>query len=120
MFCFHLYLTLAHRRRIFTADITTYYCHTLEEALKRAKAAGKRPGCHYGGIVLKSGKRGLAIYREGTVIEPYSALGRKGQKEKLIIITTWAVVESVNPTAKDIGPVRQEAGDGIEYYYALL
>jgi len=36
-----LYPTLAHRRSIFTADMTTYYCHTLEEALKRAKAAGK-------------------------------------------------------------------------------
>lgn len=23
----------------------TYYCHTLEEALKRAKMAGKRSGC---------------------------------------------------------------------------
>lgn len=47
--------------------MTTYYCHTLEEALKRAKAAGKRPGCWYGGIVLKSGRRGFAIYREGKV-----------------------------------------------------
>ena len=58
------------------ADMTTYYCHTLEEALKRAKAAGKRPGCHFGGIVLKSGKRGFAIYREGKVIEQYSVIGR--------------------------------------------
>lgn len=39
----------------------TYYCHTLEEALKKAKAAGKKPGCRYGGIVLKSGKKGFAI-----------------------------------------------------------
>jgi hypothetical protein len=54
--------------------MTTYYCHTLEEALKRAKAAGKRPGCHFGGITLKSGKRGVAIYREGKVIEQYSVI----------------------------------------------
>ena len=73
---FHLYLTLAHRRPIFTADMTTYYCHTLEEALKRAKKAGKRPGYWYGGIVLKSGKKGFAIYREGKVIEQYSVIGR--------------------------------------------
>jgi hypothetical protein len=56
--------------------MTTYYCHTLEEALRRAKAAGKRPGCFYGGIVLKSGKKGFAIYREGKVIEQYSVIGR--------------------------------------------
>jgi hypothetical protein len=55
--------------------MTTYYCHTLEEALKRAKVAGKRPGCHFGGIVLKSGKKGFAIYREGKVIEQYSVIG---------------------------------------------
>ena len=33
------------------------YCHSLEEALKRAKKAGKRPGCFYGGIVLKNGHK---------------------------------------------------------------
>ena len=71
-----LYPTLAHWRSIFTADMTTYYCHTLEEALKRAKAAGKRPGYWYGGIVLKSGKKGFAVYREGKVIEQYSVIGR--------------------------------------------
>ena len=58
--------------------MTTYYCHTLEEALKRAKVARKRPGCFYGGITLKSGKKGFAIYREGKVIEQYSVIGRKG------------------------------------------
>jgi hypothetical protein len=55
---------------------TSYYYRTLEEALKRAKAAGKRPGFWYGGIVLKSGRRGFAIYREGKVIEQYSVIGR--------------------------------------------
>jgi len=60
--------------------MTTYYCHTLEDALKRAKAAGKLPGCHYGGITLKSGKKGkkgFAIYREGKVIEQYSVIGKQ-------------------------------------------
>lgn len=56
--------------------MTTYYCPNMEEALKRAKAAGKRPGCFYGGITLKSGKKGFAIYREGKVIEQYSVIGR--------------------------------------------
>ena len=56
--------------------MTTYYCHTLEEALKRAKKAGKKPGCFYGGIVLKSGKTGFAIYRDGKVVERYSVIGR--------------------------------------------
>ena len=61
---------------IFAPDMTIYYCHSLEEALKRAKAAGKKPGCFYGGIVLKSGKRGFAVYQEGKVSEQYSVLGR--------------------------------------------
>ena len=58
--------------------MTTYYCHTLEEALKRAKAAGTRPGCQDCGIILKNGKRGFAVYKEGIVIEQYSVIGRKG------------------------------------------
>ena len=72
---FYLYPTLAISQVIFASDMTTYYCHTLEEALRRAKAAGKRPGCHFGGIVLRSGKKGFAIYREGKVIEQYSVIG---------------------------------------------
>ena len=66
---------MAHLAPTFTADMTTYYCHTIEEALKKAKAAGKRPGCFYGGITLKSGKRGFAIYKEEKVIEQYSVIG---------------------------------------------
>ena len=54
----------------------TYYYHSLEEALKRAKIAGKRPGFRYCGIVLKNGKKGFAIYKEGVVIEQYSVIGR--------------------------------------------
>ena len=73
-----LYSTLAHRRPIFTAEMTTYYLKTLEEALKKAKAAGKRPGCWYGGIVLRSGRRGFAVYRDGKVIEQYSVMGNMG------------------------------------------
>ena len=52
--------------------MTTYYCHSLEEALRRAKKAGKKPGCFFAGITLRSGKRGFAIYREGKVVEQYS------------------------------------------------
>jgi hypothetical protein len=54
--------------------MTTYYCTSLEEALRRAKAAGKKPGCYYGGITLPSGKRGFAVYKDGKAIEQYSAL----------------------------------------------
>lgn len=54
--------------------MTTYYCHSLEEALKRAKIAGKRPGCQYCGIVLRNGKKGFAVYKDGIVIELYSVL----------------------------------------------
>ena len=72
-----LYSPLAISSSTF-ADMTTYYCHTLEEALKKAKAAGKKPGCWYGGIVLKSGRRGFAVYREGKVVEQFSVMGKMG------------------------------------------
>ena len=55
--------------------VTTFYFKDPEEALKRAKAAGKRPGCWYGGITLRSGKRGWAIYRAGKVLEVYAVMG---------------------------------------------
>ena len=71
----HVSFSMYHPLAISTSTFT-YYCHTLEEALRRAKAAGKKPGCFYGGIVLKSGKKGFAIYREGKVIEQYSVIGR--------------------------------------------
>ena len=63
---------LARRLPIF-GGMRTYYCNTLEEALKRAKKAGKESGCHYGGITFPSGRKGFAIYREGKIIEKYTA-----------------------------------------------
>ena len=54
--------------------MTTYYFRDPEEALRRAKAAGKAPGCYYGGITLRSGKRGWAIYRAGKVVEVYGVM----------------------------------------------
>ena len=71
-----LYSVLAHLAPNFVNEMTTYYCYTLEEALRRAKAAGKKPGCHFSGIILKSGKRVFAIYKEGKVIEQYSVIVR--------------------------------------------
>ncbi len=55
-------------------QMTTYYFRNPEEALKRAKAAGKKPGCWYGGITLPSGKKGWAIYRNGKVVEQYAIM----------------------------------------------
>lgn len=55
--------------------MVTYYCISLEEALRRAKIAGKQPGCYFGGIILPCGKRGFAVYRDGKVIERYSVMG---------------------------------------------
>lgn len=54
--------------------MVTYYCISFEEALRRAKLAGKQPGCYYGGITLRSGKKGFAIYKEGKIIEKYTAI----------------------------------------------
>ena len=56
------------------AGMVTYYCYSFEEALRRAKIAGKKPGCFYGGITLPSGRKGFAIYREGKVVEMYSVI----------------------------------------------
>lgn len=63
---------------IYLAPVITYYFKNPEEALKRAKAAGKQPGCWWGGIVLPSGKRGWAIYKGGKVVEQYAVM--KGKK----------------------------------------
>ncbi len=54
--------------------MVTYYFKNPEEALKRAKAAGKRPGCWWGGITLRSGKRGWAIYKGGKIVEQYAVM----------------------------------------------
>ena len=55
----------------------TYYCPNMEEALRRAKIAGKKSGCYFGGFTLKSGRKGFAIYREGKVVERYSVIALK-------------------------------------------
>jgi hypothetical protein len=56
--------------------MVTYFCISLEEALRRAKIAGKKPGCYYGGITMPSGKKGFAIYKDGKVIEKYSVIAK--------------------------------------------
>jgi hypothetical protein len=56
--------------------MTTYYCPNMEEALRRAKKAGREPGCYFGGITLKSGRRGFVVYRDGEVIEQYAFIVR--------------------------------------------
>ena len=54
--------------------MVTNYFRNPEEALKRAKAAGRQPGCWYGGITLPSGKKGWAIYRGGKEVERYAVM----------------------------------------------
>ena len=60
-----------------TAMLTTYYFNDPEEALRRAKAAGKRPGCYFGGITLPSGKRGFAVYKDGKIVTQYAMVNEK-------------------------------------------
>jgi hypothetical protein len=57
----------------------THYCQTLEEALKKAKQAGKQPGCYYGGITLPNGKKGFAVYKNGKMVERYVVAFIRGQ-----------------------------------------
>ena len=67
--------TLAYSLPTFVAVMTTYYCTTIEEALRHVKMAVKTvyPGCYYGGITLRSGRRGFAIYQEGKIVVQYTA-----------------------------------------------
>ena len=58
------------------AAMVTYYFKNPEEALKRAKAAGKKPGYWYGGITLRSGKKGWAIYKDGKTVEQYAVMNK--------------------------------------------
>lgn len=58
----------------YLAAMITYYFRNPEEALKRVKAAGKKPGCWWGGITLPSGKKGWAIYKGGKVVEQYAVM----------------------------------------------
>jgi hypothetical protein len=67
-------LTLVGKRISYLAAVVTFYFKDPEEALKRAKVAGKQPGCWYGGITLRSGKRGWAIYKDGKVVEQYAVM----------------------------------------------
>ena len=64
-----MFPVLAHSLSIFAAMIT-YYCQTLEDALKKAKQAGKQPGCEFWGITV-FGKKGFAVYKNGTLVERY-------------------------------------------------
>lgn len=62
--------------------MVTYYCISFEEALRRAKLVRKKPGCYYGGITLRSGKKGFAVYREGKVVEQYSLLNKNAHRSE--------------------------------------
>ena len=42
----------------------------MEEVLRRAMKAGREPGCYFGGITLKSGRRGFAEYKDGKRLSP--------------------------------------------------
>ena len=57
--------------------LTTYYFNDPEEALHRAKAAGKRPGRYFGGIILPSGKHAFAVYEGGEIVEQYAVMNRE-------------------------------------------
>ena len=57
------------------AAMLTYYFRNPEDALRRAKADSKHPGCYFGGITLPSGKRGFAVYKDGKIVTQYAVMG---------------------------------------------
>jgi len=68
-----MFLVLAQSLAIFV-NMTTNFCKSLEEALKKAKLAGKQPGCEYRGITLPNGKKGFVVYKNGNKVERYLAM----------------------------------------------
>lgn len=70
-------VTKGGKTRSYLAAMITYYFKNPEEALKRVKAEGKKPGCWYGGITLRSGKKGWAVYRDGKEVERYAVIKRR-------------------------------------------
>ena len=65
--------------------LTTYYFNDPEEALRRAKAAGKRPGRYFGGITLPSGNRAFAVYEGGEIVERYAVSNGAPSKRNKVI-----------------------------------
>ena len=63
--------SVAHLLPIF-GGMVTYYCASLDEALRRARKAARASGRYYGGITLPSGRRGFAVYEGVKVLERYS------------------------------------------------
>ena len=47
----------------------------IDSAVQRKR--GGEPGCYFGGITLRSGRRGFAVYRDGKVVAQYTAMGRR-------------------------------------------
>ena len=48
------------------------FLYLASSSITAGKAAGKRPGCWWGGIALFSSKNGWAIYKDGKVVEMIS------------------------------------------------
>ena len=67
---------MAHSLTIFTA-MDTYYIKTHEEALRKAKQAGKQQDCEFRGITLPDGSKGFNVYRKGTLVERYVVIKPK-------------------------------------------
>ena len=55
----------------YLATMTTYYFRKQEDALKKAKQAGKVPNTEINGITLANGRKGFEIYRKGNLVERY-------------------------------------------------
>ena len=67
---------MAHPSFTFTA-MTTYYFKKQEDALKKAKQAGKQPNTVFGGITLPNGRIGFNVYKNGSLVERYMVIKPK-------------------------------------------
>ena len=61
----------------YLAAMTTYYFKKQEDALRKAKQAGKQPNATFNGMTMPDGRKGFDVYRKGTLVERYLVIKPK-------------------------------------------
>jgi len=56
------------------------------------KESVREPGCYFGGITLRSGQRGFAVYRDGKVVAQYTEIGWRLVVSEMSRLRTVAVL----------------------------
>lgn len=62
---------------LYLYSMTTYYFKKKEDALRKAKQAGKKPNTTFNGMTMPDGRIGFDVYRKGTLVERYLVIKPK-------------------------------------------